>query len=116
MHKLMLIFRRQGDTIKLEERWSHEFVPLADQMPGLRRIAVSRIKERPDGLIDLHMVHELFFDDLEGLRSAMASPEGQAAGRALMSFASERVSLYFAEHLEDDWPLQHQSVERQARS
>ncbi len=105
MYKLMILFRRLGDTLKMEERWSQEFVPLADKMPGLRRIALSRIKERPDGLVDLHMVHELYFDDLDALRRAMASPEGQAAGHALMAFASGRVNLYFAEHREDDWPL-----------
>ena len=116
MHKLMLIFRRLGDTIKMEERWSQAFVPLAEKMPGLRRIAVSRIKERADGLIDTHMVHELYFDDLEALHDAMLSAEGQAAGRALMSFASGRVSLYLAEHLEDDWPLQHRAGDGQSQS
>ncbi len=116
MHKLMLIFRRLGDTLKMEERWSREFVPLAEKMPGLRRIALSRIKERPDGLIDVHMVHELFFDDLEALHNAMRSAEGQAAGRALMSFASGRVSLYFAEHREDDWPLKHRTGDMQIQS
>jgi uncharacterized protein (TIGR02118 family) len=109
MHKLMLVFRRLGDTLKMEERWSQEFVPLAEKMPGLRRIAVSRIKERPDGLVDTHMIHELYFDDLPAARSAMVSAEGQAAGRALMSFASGRVSMYLAEHREDDWPLKHRS-------
>jgi uncharacterized protein (TIGR02118 family) len=110
MHKLMILFRRRGDTLNMEERWSQEFVPLADRMPGLRRIALSRIKERLDGLVDLHMVHELYFDDLPALRRAMASPEGQAAGRALMAFASGRVDLYFAEHREDEWPLRTDSA------
>jgi len=116
MHKLMLIFRRLGDTLKMEERWSQEFVPLAEKMPGLRRIAVSRIKERPDGLVDTHMIHELFFDDLQAARTAMVSAEGQAAGRALMSFASGRVSLYLAEHREDEWPLKHRSGSKSSSS
>lgn len=116
MYKLMLIFRRLGDTIRLEERWSQEFVPLAEKMPGLRRIAVSRIVERPNGLIDTQMVHELFFDDLEALRNAMVSDEGQAAGRALMSFASGRVNMYLAEHREDEWPLKYHAEGKQAAS
>ena len=113
MYKLMILFRRLGDTLRMEERWSREFVPLADKMPGLRRIALSRIKERAGGLVDLHMVHELYFDDLVALRHAMASPEGQAAGRALMAFASGKVDLYFAEHREDDWPLQPHATSQQ---
>jgi uncharacterized protein (TIGR02118 family) len=111
MHKLMLVFKRLGDTLALEERWSQEFVPLAEKMPGLRRIAIARIVERPDGLVDTHMVHELYFDDLESLRRAMVSDEGQAAGQALMSFASGRVTMYLAEHLEDEWPLKYRSAQ-----
>jgi hypothetical protein len=34
----------------------------------------------------------------------MASSAGQAAGQALMSFAAQKVTLCFAEHLEEDRP------------
>lgn len=116
MHKLMVIFRRLGDTLNMEERWSQEFVPLAEKMPGLRRIAVSRIIERPDGLVDTHMIHELYFDDLQAARAAMVSAEGQAAGRALMSFAAGRVSLYLADHREDEWPLKQRPASKPSQS
>jgi hypothetical protein len=35
----------------------------------------------------------------------MMSPEGQAAGHALMAFAAGVVNIVFAEHLEEDRPL-----------
>jgi hypothetical protein len=47
------------------------------------------------------MVHEFYFDDLHALQRALASPEGQIAGKALMSFAAEQVTLCFAEHMEE---------------
>ena len=101
MHKIMLLFRRAEDTLEMERRWSEHFVRRAERMPGLRRVAVSRVVGAPGPGGDLHMVHEFYFDDLAALRAAMASAEGQEAGRALMSFAADSVQIYFAEHLEE---------------
>jgi hypothetical protein len=39
----------------------------------------------------------------------MTSPQGQEAGRALMSFAAGQVSLYFAEHLEEERPMRDEA-------
>ena len=102
MHKLMLLFRQPTDVVEFETRWSHSFVRAAERMPGLRRVALSRIIGGPFGEVDLHLVHEFYFDDAQAMRDAMASQEGQDAGKALMSFAAEEVTLCFAEHLEDD--------------
>ena len=104
MHKLIVLIRRPGDPAAFEDRWSREFVPRAERMPGLRRVTLSRIHGGLPGVIDLHLVHEFYFDGLETLQSAMASPQGQEAGRALMAFASAEASLFFAEHLEMDLP------------
>lgn len=104
MHKLMLLFRRPDDVDGFEQRWSHEFVPRAESMPGIRRVTVSRIYGGPAGPADLHLVHEIFFDDAEALQRALVSPEGVAAGQTLISIAGDFVSLCFAEHLEEDRP------------
>ncbi|MFN2146764.1 MAG: EthD family reductase [Anaerolineales bacterium] len=101
MHKLMILFRTTADPIELETRWSQNFVRLAEKMPGLRRVSVSRILGGPGGQVDLHLVHEFYFDNLAAVQQAMASPEGQEAGRALMEFAGESATLLFAEHLEE---------------
>ncbi len=102
MHKLIVLFRTPEDPPAFERRWSEAFLPLAEKMPGLRRIVVSRIQGGPGGSVDFHLVHEFFFDDERALRAAMASPAGQKAGQALMAFAADRVTLCFAEHLEED--------------
>lgn len=101
MHKLMILFRRSADSLDMETRWSTEFVKRAEAMPGLRRVSVSRVVGGLSGDVDLHMVHEFYFDDLQALQQALASPEGQIAGKALMSFAEEHVTLFFAEHMEE---------------
>jgi uncharacterized protein (TIGR02118 family) len=100
VHKLMVIFHTPSDPTAFERRWSESFVHAAEQMPGLRRVAVSRAAGGPEGPVDIYLVHEFFFEDLRAVQEAMASPEGQIAGRALMSFAGEQVTLCFADHLE----------------
>ncbi len=104
MHKLMLLFHPPASIEQFERGWSESFVPVVEKMPGLRRVTVSRLLETLAGRSDLYLVHELFFDSLPSAREAMTSPAGQAAGRALMSFAAENVTLCFAEHLEEDRP------------
>lgn len=102
MHKLTLIFHHSDDDFDLETKWSHEFVPRAEKMPGIRRVAVSRVAGSPSGQVDISLIHEIYFDDLKSLTRALASPEGQEAGRALMSFASDNVTVCYAEHLQED--------------
>ncbi|OGT28529.1 MAG: hypothetical protein A2Z17_04880 [Gammaproteobacteria bacterium RBG_16_66_13] len=102
MHKLMVFIRRPADPAEFEERWSHEFVPRAERMPGVRRVTLTRVTGGLPGSLDLHLVHEFYFDDADTLRAAMESPEGRQAGQALMAFASAEVTLTFAEHLEMD--------------
>jgi uncharacterized protein (TIGR02118 family) len=104
VHKLMLLFRRPEDVDEFEQRWSHEFVPRAERMPGIRRVTVSRIYGGPAGPADLHLVHEIFFDDADALQRALVSPEGVEAGRTLINIAGSFVNLCFAEHLEEDRP------------
>lgn len=104
MHKLVLVLRRTADPEALERQWSERFVPLAERMPGLRRVVVGRTAGAPGSIPNILLIHELLFDDLESLRRAMTSPEGQQAGRALMSFAADRSELFFAEHLEMEVP------------
>lgn len=98
----MLLFRRPEDIDEFEQRWSHEFVPRAERMPGIRRVTVSRVYGGPAGPADLHLVHEFFFDDAEALQRGLVSSEGVEAGRALISIAGDSVRLCFAEHLEED--------------
>lgn len=101
----MLLFRRPEDVDGFEQRWSHEFVPKAEKMPGIRRVTVSRVYGSPAGPAELHLVHEIFFDDAESLQRALISAEGVEAGKALISIAGSFVSLCFAEHLEEDRPI-----------
>lgn len=102
VHKLMVVFRRPADPAWFDRHWGEDFVVAAEKMPGIRRVVVSRVVGAPTGEADIHLIHEFYFDDAAALRLAMTSAQGQAAGRALMRFAAQNVSLCFAEHFEED--------------
>ncbi|PZN08389.1 MAG: EthD family reductase, partial [Bacillota bacterium] len=43
-----------------------------------------------------YLMAEMYFDDAASLEAALQSPEGRAAGKDLMGFAGEIVSLHIA--------------------
>jgi hypothetical protein len=47
-------------------------------------------------------VHELYFETLEDARNGMASMNGRAAGRLLQQMTGGRMTLFFADHKEDE--------------
>jgi uncharacterized protein (TIGR02118 family) len=104
LYKLTLLFHKPDDPLAFETRWSEEFVPRAEKMPGIRRVAVSRVTGGLDEDVDIQLVHEFFFDDADALREAMVSPAGRSAGRVLMEIAGPFVTLFFSEHLEEKRP------------
>jgi uncharacterized protein (TIGR02118 family) len=101
MYKLIALFTQPEELEEFERRWSHEFVGLAEKMPGLRRATVSRIEGGPAGPLPYHLIHEFYFDDKDALLAAMTSPEGIAAARCLMDIAAKDVTLMFSEHMEE---------------
>lgn len=105
MYKLTLIFHDLPAAPDLVARWSQEFVPLAERMPGLQRVLVSHADGGPAGPVDIRLIHDLVFESREALLAAMQSPEGVAAGQSLVQLtknAPGAVTLLFAEHMEDD--------------
>lgn len=100
-HKLLILFHAPLPP-DFEQRWSEHFVPLAEKLPGLRRVVVSHTNGGPAGPVDVYLLHELHFDSLEALKAAMLAPEGLAAGQALVKLAGKQATLMFAEHMEDE--------------
>jgi hypothetical protein len=71
-------------------------------MPGLLREATSHVEYVLYGDYQPALLHELFFDSLEAVQRAMSSPEGRAAGEILQRMSSGRLTLFLADHKEDD--------------
>jgi uncharacterized protein (TIGR02118 family) len=100
-YKLVIVFKQQPRPEEFERRWAEEFVPLAEQLPGLQRVVVSRMHGGPAGRVDILLIHELHFADQAALNAAMRSPAGVATGECLVRIAGRLATLAFAEHMED---------------
>jgi len=101
MHKLVILIEQQKDWPQFETQWP-AFLHLAESMPGVKREATSRVEHLLYGECRSVMVHEIFFDTLAEAQSALASPEGQAAGRLIHQITGGHMTLFFADHKEDE--------------
>jgi uncharacterized protein (TIGR02118 family) len=64
----------------------------------VRRIELSKVVGTPDGSpAPYHRIAELYFDDLDHMKSVVASPEGQATVADLPKFATGGVTIVISE-------------------
>ncbi len=78
------------------------FLHAAEDIPGLRREATSRVSQTLYGDMQCALIHELYFDSLAALNSGLASESGREAGRLLQEMTAGRVMLLIADHSQDD--------------
>ncbi len=72
--------------------------PLVHKIPNLRRFEASKVLGTPDGCeAPYYFMAELLFDDAETLQASMGSPEGEAAGADVGTFATGGASVMIAE-------------------
>ena len=56
MFKFVVIYYRVDDEAALEEFYSSTHLPLLEQLPGLRRLEVSRVTSQPFGRSRFHLM------------------------------------------------------------
>ena len=79
MAKLIAIYKEPVDVEAFEKHYFGTHIPLAKKMPGFRKYEVStgRISVLA-GPSDVYLIGAVYFDDLEAMQKAFASPEGRA--------------------------------------
>ncbi len=97
MVKLVVLYAPPEDAEAFRRHYMEVHLPLARKMPGLRRCELGWVTGSPGGQPRYHLVAELYFDDRDALKAALKSPEGQAAGQDVMSFAGKIVHMMIAE-------------------
>jgi uncharacterized protein (TIGR02118 family) len=97
MVKLVALYRKPDDTKSFDEHYNEIHTPLVMKMPGLRKLEITRITGAPLGETKFYLMAEMYFDTVDAMNSANASPEGKAVARDVMSFASNLVTFFFGE-------------------
>jgi uncharacterized protein (TIGR02118 family) len=100
MFKLVVLLRKKESFSDQEfaKYWLETHAPLAKKMPGLRKYVVNVVRRPPNNEPEYHGIVELWFDDVDIMKQAFASPEGQATQKDTETFASRITTLYTDEH------------------
>jgi len=97
MVKLVALYRKPANVQAFEEHYSNVHLPLMEQVPGIVKTELTRFFAGPLGEPPYYMMFEAYFADRDSLNAALQSPENRAAGKDLMSFAQDIVTVMFAD-------------------
>ena len=97
MIKLVALFKRPEDVGDFDRHYEETHAPLMRMVPGLERMEVTRNLKAFRGEPEYYLIAEMYFRDRESFDAAMASDENRAAGKDLMSFARDVVTMVYGE-------------------
>jgi len=89
MVKVVLFLHRRADLSIDEFRryWHQTHRPLLERLPGLRRLVLNDVLAGPDGSEPVcDGIAEDWFDSVESMQAAFASPEAQAVTADVVNF------------------------------
>lgn len=97
MTKLIALYRKPADIAAFDKHYFGTHTALVKQYPGLRKLEITRITGAPIGETKYHVMCEMYFDNKEAMDAALASKEGRAVAKDLMSFAADIVTVFIGE-------------------
>jgi len=95
--KLVALYRKPADVDAFMAHYEQVHLPLVAKTPHLIKTVVGRVTGSPMGEPAYFLTAEMVFPDAARFREAMRSPENQAAGKDLMGFAADLVTLIVVE-------------------
>ena len=90
MARLVAIYKKPADVEAFEKHYFETHIPLAKKMPGFRKYEVSSGPVATlAGPSDIHLIGTVYFDDVESMQKAFASPEGRACAADRQIYAPD---------------------------
>ncbi len=94
MAKLVAIYKKPADVEAFEKHYFGTHIPLTKKMPGFRKYEVSRGPVATlAGPTDVYLIGTVYFDDVEAMKKAFASPEGRATAADRQVFAPNETGV-----------------------
>jgi uncharacterized protein (TIGR02118 family) len=97
MIKLIALYRKPADSDDFDRHYFGVHLPLVQKYPGVRKVEVTRVTGAPIGETKFHLMAEMYFDNKDAMDSALASAEGKAVTRDIMSFAADVITVFHGE-------------------
>lgn len=95
MVKLVALYRKPNDPVSFDRHYSDTHAPLISKWPGLRKVEVGKVTGAIGGEAPYYQIAEMYFEDMDALKTALRSPEGRAAGADLQLFAPGLVTMLY---------------------
>src|SRR5260370_7243093 len=93
MAKVLVLYKTPTDPAAFDKYYATIHIPLAKQIPGLKRYDVSTGAVRtPTGPSGVHLPAELNFDSFDALAAGMAPPQRQPPPPDLPNFPPARAA------------------------
>jgi uncharacterized protein (TIGR02118 family) len=92
MVRFLVLYDTPTDPEAFDRHYREIHIPLAKQLPGLRRYTVSRNHQPVRGDRSYYLVAELDWDDTAAMQQAFASEVGRATAADVPKFAPTGVS------------------------
>ena len=90
MARMVVIYKNPADVKAFEKHYFETHIPLARKIPGLRKYEISHESITVvAGPPDVYLIGTLHFDDLDAIKTAFASPEGQAVAADRQLYAPD---------------------------
>jgi len=94
MAKLVVLYKTPKDKGEFDRHYAETHIPLAKKIPGVTSYTISDgVVATPAGESGIHLVAILEFESLAAIAAGFASPEGQAAGADVVTFATGGADL-----------------------
>ena len=97
MTKLIALYKRPSNVEEFDKHYTEVHTPLVKQYPGLRKLEITKVTGAPIGEAKFHLMCEMSFENKDTMDAALASKEGKAVARDLMSFAADIVIVFIGE-------------------
>ena len=104
MPKLIVLYPLPSDVVTFERRYKAEHAPMVmEKIPGLKKFVAAEVVGSPAGKAPYQRVAELYFDSMESLQAAIASPGGQTTVAHAMEISTGGAPVVLV--AEDDKPM-----------
>ncbi len=100
MAKIIVLFSKPKDVELFEQEYWKDHVPMAKQMPGVKKYTVNKIVGAPRGEPAYYQMVELEFDNMDSLKKALDSQAGKDSGRHSLKIATGGITFMYAESKE----------------
>jgi uncharacterized protein (TIGR02118 family) len=91
---LVAIYKKPADVEAFEKHYFGTHIPLAKAMAGFRKYEVSSGPISVlTGPTDVYLIGTVYFDDLEAMQKAFASPEGRACAADRQVYAPDETGV-----------------------